>query len=366
MRQGFSLLEVVLAIGILGFSLPMLLTHMAESTSHTEKRMQEILVANIGKSVQNVLSVINKAPELDSNNWAYCGYKDGIFTIKNTSTGFDGAVFVLGQETVQTKVKGSIKETVYGLYPWDSSNQSPRLTMPHATITQSVVMMSLAIAWLNEVVLGKILAMQENSAKDNAAWSYSSVTVNNYGNHKEYGAAQIFEYTAMINKNYINSIVGNDTVAQNYGQSLYNELTSNGWNRLSNWDQLKQDPILGAIMTETINAQFAVAEALKNPSGGVPPLHKAQEAMQKAISAAWNFVSSNEQYKKDYENTINAYQAVYDYFTANPSQPTGDGSNIFKNNLNGTAANSYGAMAASILMSLGSTQNVLNAYLSGK
>ncbi|MDR0740501.1 MAG: prepilin-type N-terminal cleavage/methylation domain-containing protein, partial [Puniceicoccales bacterium] len=232
MRRGFSLLEVVLAIGILGFSLPMLLTHMAESTSHTEKRMQEILVANIGKSVQNVLSVINKAPELDSNNWAYCGYKDGIFTIKNTSTGFDGAVFVLGQETVQTKVKGSIKETVYGLYPWDSRNQSPRLTMPHATITQSVVMMSLAIAWVNEVVLGKILAMQEGSAKGNAAWS-AKVTETAYRHDKEYGAAQIFEYTSYANGTYANSIVGNDSIAQDYGLRLYKELTLSNNDRLS-------------------------------------------------------------------------------------------------------------------------------------
>jgi hypothetical protein len=118
---------------------------------------------------------------------------------------------------------------------------------------------------------------------------------------------------------------------------------------------------------------LAVAEVLKNSGGGGvgTPLRDAQDAIQRAINAAWDFIDSNEQYRKDYENTVNAYQAVYDYFIANPNVGAEDGTSnegpsIFQNNLNGTAANSYGAMAASILMSLGSTQNVLDAYLSGK
>jgi type II secretory pathway pseudopilin PulG len=286
MRRGFSLLEVVLAIGILGFSLPILLTHMAESTSHTEERMQKVLVANAGKNVQNVLSATHKTPELDANNRAYCGYKDGIFAIKNIATDFDGAVFVLGRETVQVKANGSVAETVYGLYPWDSRNQTPRLTLPHAIVTQSVVVVSLeTIAWINEVVLGNILGMQEGQAKHKAAWAYASVSINYYGNSKEYGSSQIFEYTSIVNKKYANSIVGNDSVAQDYGQELYNALTSNDCSRLSNWDKLKQDPLLGAIMTQTIDAQFAIAEALKNSGGGaVPPYVKLKMRYRKPLT----------------------------------------------------------------------------------
>ncbi|MDR1906797.1 MAG: hypothetical protein LBQ03_01075 [Puniceicoccales bacterium] len=212
-----------------------------------------------------------------------------------------------------------------------------------------------------------MIGMAEGQAKQKSAWAYAYVTATTYGstNSKAYGAAQTFEYTSVVNKNYIDSIAGDDTVARNYGQALYNALTSNGNNRQSNWNKLKQDSLLEAITTKAINAQLAVAEALKNiDSGG--NIARAQAALQEAIQAVWNFITSSEQNRRDYENAINAYKAVDDYFLANPGRSQSDGPNIFKNNLNGTAANSYGAMAASILMSLDSTQNVLDAYLSGK
>jgi prepilin-type N-terminal cleavage/methylation domain-containing protein len=147
MRRGFSLLEVVLAIGILGFSLPVLLTHMAESAGKTEKRMQEILLTNTGKNVQNVLNVLTKSPELDANNQAYCGYKNGVFVITNTANGFDGAIFVLGREAVKAETNGSVVEIFYKLYPWDSKNQVPRLTLPHIVIRQSIVAFNLGTAY---------------------------------------------------------------------------------------------------------------------------------------------------------------------------------------------------------------------------
>ncbi|MDR0678404.1 MAG: type II secretion system GspH family protein [Holosporaceae bacterium] len=141
MRRGFSLLEVVLAIGILGLSLPVFLTYMAESTGKTENRIQEILISNAGKSVQNVLNVVGKVPVLDINNQAYCGYKTGVFTIANTAMGFDGTVFVLKQ--VDAGANGGITETTYALYSWDNRNQTPRLTLPYVEVRQYVVAASL-------------------------------------------------------------------------------------------------------------------------------------------------------------------------------------------------------------------------------
>ncbi|MDR2812615.1 MAG: type II secretion system GspH family protein [Puniceicoccales bacterium] len=219
MRRGFSLLEVVLAIGILGLSLPILLTHMAENTGKMEKRMQEIFVANTGKNVQNVLNAVTKAPILDANNQAYCGYQDGVFMIANAATGFDGIIFVLVRKAVENVINGGVSETTYALYPWDSQNQKPRLTLQSAAVKQYIVAVSLGtIALINKVVLGDILAMQEGVAKAKASWAYASVSESSYGHNKEYGAAQIFEYTSHVNKNYINSIAGNDAIAQNYAQ----------------------------------------------------------------------------------------------------------------------------------------------------
>ncbi|MDR1590742.1 MAG: type II secretion system GspH family protein [Puniceicoccales bacterium] len=146
MKRGFSLLEIVLAVGILGFSLPILLTHMAESTGKTEKRIQEMLLTNTAKNVQNVLSVFPKAPELDTSNQAYCGYRNGIFVIADTASGFDGAIFVLERKEVEAGANESVTETIYELYPWDSKNQVPRLTLPHVEIKQSVVANSLGIS----------------------------------------------------------------------------------------------------------------------------------------------------------------------------------------------------------------------------
>ncbi|MDR1906798.1 MAG: type II secretion system GspH family protein [Puniceicoccales bacterium] len=146
MKRGFSLLEVVLAIGILGFSLPVLLTYMAESASSSERRMQGILVSNAGKNVQNVLSVSSMAPALDSNHQAYCGYKGGIFVVADEATGFDGPVFVLGRNGVVAGANGSVEETTYALYPWDTKRQSPRLTSPFAVIRQFAVAASLGSA----------------------------------------------------------------------------------------------------------------------------------------------------------------------------------------------------------------------------
>jgi hypothetical protein len=139
---------------------------MAESTGKMEKRMQEVLVANAGKNTQNVLNVLPKAPPLDANDQAYCGHRNGIFTIANAAMGFDEAIFVLVRKAVENAINGSVNETTYTLYPWDSQNQRPRLTLPHVEVKQYIVTVSLGtIALINKAVLGDILAMQEGEAK---------------------------------------------------------------------------------------------------------------------------------------------------------------------------------------------------------
>jgi type II secretory pathway pseudopilin PulG len=365
MKRGFSLLEVVLAIGILGFSLPILLSHMADNASDTEKRIQGLLVVNAGKNVQNVLNLANRAPTLDGNHQAYCGYKGGIFSIGESGDPFDGAIFVLGREAAESIVNGSVERTTYVLYPWDAKNQKPRLTLPHAEVVQTVVLSSLGTDELKyDIVFKEIAGMQEGQAKYKASWAYAWVTTTTYGGGSAtYGASQTFEYTSEINRLYIDSIVGNDAVAQAYAQALYNNLTKNTNNRVSNWERLKQDSVIGEVMKHAMDAQFAVIDALQSGEGGVDV---ARAAIQSAINVTYGFINSNEQYATDYSNTVDAYQSVYNYFTANPSRDMSEGPTIFKNNLNGTAADSYGTMAASILMSLGSTQNILDAYLSEK
>jgi hypothetical protein len=282
-------------------------------------------------------------------------------------TGFDGTIFVLKREEVKAEANGSIEETIYNLYSWDSQKQVPRLTLPHVEISQSIFVGSLmANIWKSEATLEQVLAMQESSTKHKTAWSYAEIT-NSYGPGKAYGAAQAFEYISEVNKNYGSSIKGNDTVAKNYAQALYSALTRNDYSRLDNWESLKQDSVLGTAMTKAMDAQFAVTEALGNVGGGqYPSAQDAQSALDGALNEFLNVLNGNEQYKRDYENTVAAYQAVYDYFTVNPGAAIEGGPDIFRNNLNGTAANSTGAMAAAVLMSLGSTKNILDAYLSGK
>jgi prepilin-type N-terminal cleavage/methylation domain-containing protein len=150
MRRGFSLLEVVLAIGILGVSLPVLLTYMAESAGETEKRVWEVLLVNAEKNVQNVLNVTPGAPALDADLRAYCGHKSGIFSLADRSDDFDGPVFVLGREAVEVAVNGSVERTIYALCPWDKLKKIPLLDRAHGTVIQSVVLASLGSPALKE------------------------------------------------------------------------------------------------------------------------------------------------------------------------------------------------------------------------
>ncbi|MDR0590743.1 MAG: type II secretion system GspH family protein [Puniceicoccales bacterium] len=143
MKRGFSLLEVVLAIGILGVSLPVLLTYMAESAGDTEKRVWEILAANAEKNVQNVLNMTPKAPVLDADHRAYCGYKNGTFSITDQPDDFDGPVFVLRREAVEMAANGCVERTIYALYPWDKKKKIPLLNRAHGEVVQSVVLANL-------------------------------------------------------------------------------------------------------------------------------------------------------------------------------------------------------------------------------
>ncbi|MDR1590741.1 MAG: hypothetical protein LBR92_01965 [Puniceicoccales bacterium] len=68
--------------------------------------------------------------------------------------------------------------------------------------------------------MNRILGMQKDHAKHRASWVYASFAS---GSSKTY--------------------VGNDTVAKNDDQVFYNELTSRGHNKLSNWNSLKQDSV---------------------------------------------------------------------------------------------------------------------------
>ncbi|MDR2200967.1 MAG: type II secretion system GspH family protein [Puniceicoccales bacterium] len=128
MKKGFSLLEIVLALGILGVALPMLLSYMAENVNDSTHRIQMLRAKNMEKNLRYVLEEIRVPLPLDANDCTFCGYKNDCFTVATSPTGWDNAspycLIELEQNILLGEYFGnSIRHYVYGLYPWNASSQ---------------------------------------------------------------------------------------------------------------------------------------------------------------------------------------------------------------------------------------------------
>ncbi|MDR2806741.1 MAG: type II secretion system GspH family protein [Puniceicoccales bacterium] len=140
-RMGFSLLEIVLAIGILGISLPLFLTYMAESASNSTQRVQSILLQNMRRNVQHVLDTHNLALPLNEDR-AYCGYKNGCFTLEVTCDGFEDHSFIIIKQGEASSISECVQHIIYNIYPWNKSTQSPQQNGEWDTIAQWVILSS--------------------------------------------------------------------------------------------------------------------------------------------------------------------------------------------------------------------------------
>jgi prepilin-type N-terminal cleavage/methylation domain-containing protein len=125
MKKGFSLLEIVLALGILGVALPLLISQMAENSEDSVKRTQISMAQNMEKNLQCALDEIRTPLPLDTNHCTFCGYKNDCFTIATASTGWDNTPLWLIEREEETLLVGnSVKHITYNLYPWNTSAQT--------------------------------------------------------------------------------------------------------------------------------------------------------------------------------------------------------------------------------------------------
>jgi hypothetical protein len=130
-------------VGILGISLPILWTHMAESANHSAKCIQMISLKNVEKNMQNILNAIRAALPLDGENCTYCGYEKDRFTVTTLSDTLDGNVFMIKEKSQKLMVNGSVKRITYAIYPWNRIKQRPQLENSCGVVGQFVVISAL-------------------------------------------------------------------------------------------------------------------------------------------------------------------------------------------------------------------------------
>ena len=201
--------------------------------------------------------------------------------------------------------------------------------------------------------------MKETHSKNFASWANSRHTLTAYGEGKYYGADQIYEYVTLTNQNYGEITTWDDSTKKNYGESLLSNLRSANYNRQENWEVLKNDGLIGSIAELTLESQITVANSFIEMNTS---LETAKQQLQFAIDKGYDFLHQNTQYKQDFLNTIAAYEATNRHIVNNKDVSLIKVVDVFEQNLNGTTTNSYGSMLAAIMLSLGSTKNIINNY----
>jgi prepilin-type N-terminal cleavage/methylation domain-containing protein len=138
-KKGFSLLEIVLALGILGMALPLFISNMTESSNDSSRRIQILLAQNMEKNLCHVLETISVVLPL-TTNCTFCGYKSDCFTIDTASTGWDSAIppCLIEKKQETAIIKDKVKRIAYDLYPYNLATQIKQETWK-STVFQWIV-----------------------------------------------------------------------------------------------------------------------------------------------------------------------------------------------------------------------------------
>ena len=369
LNRGFSLLEVVLASGILGGVLAGLLSFMVDSGRNSEELAQRAILLNTQRSVQNILTRERKALSADT---MYCGYKDNKFQFNADRANLDTVTAVLVKDQESESLGGKVNLVSYQLGIMNQSTGGISAHTPHLEVVQSITKTSYENFSPNDPKLAEIYmpkaahvtqitSISESYTKYCAAWTYSSVTAWENSN-RGYASAQMFEYVSESTYNYGSITTWNDSTKQSFGNRLLSELNSSDNDRQTNWSSLKNDSVLGSSATTAFEAHYALGNAMAN---GSVSLSEAQNKISAAIDSIYATISSNSQYLKDFNNNVKAYKSAYEAAQQNGQRGQND---TFKAvlNENGTDPTSYGSQLAAIMMSLGSSQNILDSYLSSQ
>jgi hypothetical protein len=132
----------------------------------------------------------------------------------------------------------------------------------------------------------------------------------------------------------------------------------------------QSNPQTGASVSAFLDAYNATINALS----GTSSIGEAKQAINTAMGVIQNFANSSGQNKTDYENSINAIQAAFDYTeqygnSGNNSSTSLQHSaikNAFTGALNGTSYGSDGTKMANLTVALSSLENALNLYEDAK
>ncbi|MDE6575805.1 MAG: prepilin-type N-terminal cleavage/methylation domain-containing protein [Opitutales bacterium] len=119
-KRGFSLLEVVLAIGLLGSVLVVLLGYMVDSAQNTRNTAEKILLQNAQKNFENYFLIARK-PLVSEGGILYYGRRGDCWQLNAQFVDFDGEVFLL--KRVKTEQSKNIALITYELLPWSAGNR---------------------------------------------------------------------------------------------------------------------------------------------------------------------------------------------------------------------------------------------------
>lgn len=111
-KRGFSLLEVVLAIGLFGSVLVALLDVLVHSAQKTKKDTERILLRNARKNLENY-SIITRKELMPEGEMRYYGRQDGHLQLSTQINDLEGEIFVL--QRVKTEQQGNIVLITYEL-----------------------------------------------------------------------------------------------------------------------------------------------------------------------------------------------------------------------------------------------------------
>jgi hypothetical protein len=145
-------------------------------------------------------------------------------------------------------------------------------------------------------------------------------------------------------------------------------LNLNGLNSINNQKAaLLSDAVAGAFSTKIFTGLDMVMNLFNGDNVSITDIHN---TIFDAVKTGQDIIASNETYRQDFDNTLNALTAM-DTQTQQQNiyiQSDSDNANknelvpTFENNLNGTNLNSVGARVVSLLVTLDSLEEALNLY----
>jgi hypothetical protein len=212
----------------------------------------------------------------------------------------------------------------------------------------------------------------EGNVKVQAMWAIERFLFDSTGNYSSvlWATACYAEGMAKNMTTFLNDLqsLSPEAAAAKLAQNMGSVITTSG--RSGTMKSLvnneKANEQTGVSASAFLDAYNATISALSGSSS----ISDAQKAINTAMDAIQNFANSSTQNKTDYENSINAIQAAYNYTeqngnSGNNSSFSSQHENIksaFTGALNGTSYASNGTKMANLTAALSSLENALNAY----